>query len=905
MTWFRKLGAARRRKRVDEDLAAELEGHLALKQQRLEAEGMVPAEAARQARLALGNPVAYGESAREQWTFAGLESWWQDVRFGARVLRKDKLFTGVALLTLALAVGGNTAIFTLLNSMLWRALPVRQPEQLVRVQVTNLPPNSRSWTNGREVKATERKQIPFAMYEALAKQSDVLAGVFGVGGQSSAVVQIDATPVKMHTTMVTGSYFPVLGVEPLLGRMLTDGDDVEGGPAGGWGLVLSEGAWSRLFGRAADVVGRRVTVERVPFTVVGVAPAAFHGVHPGVDTDAWLPLSSMETIYPKWRWRHDRGAWMIQAFARLAPGWKVEQAKARLELMSRALMAQVQPEGLSPQDTNYHLAMKVGVVSSRSGSSWLLESFGTALWTLMAGAGALLLIAATNLTNLLLARSTARRQEIAVRLALGASAGRVRRQLLVESVLLAVGGGALGVLLAKVFVQALVAGVSDGDGVVLLDTRLDWNILGFVALMLAAVVVVAGWAPAWSALRGALHQGERQRAASKATATFRASLVVVHVAFSLTLLWSAALLVNSVRSLLRESTGIDAAHALFVEPDLFNAGVSRERMPRAYQEILNEARRLPGVRAAAWTMFMPLSGSLQSFTIEVPGSGKWTPSERMVFSHQVTDGYFAAAGVPLVAGRDLPRAGEGGPRSVVVSQNLAVKFYGSAREALGQRIKAGNSDWAVICGVAADAKFVHVREASPLTVYLPYWDEQTTLGMSLVVNYSGGQQALLAALRNLFAQQAGRAPLTKVRTIEQVLQSSVSTERLLAWLLSAFALFALLIAGTGIAGVLGYAVQLRRREIGIRLALGATPGAIARQFERYGLSLALAGLALSGMLSYWLRSAVESFLFRTEAADPWLWSGVCAVLLLCAAGAAALPARRAAALQPSEVLRAD
>jgi predicted permease len=905
MTWLKKLTAMGRRERLDEDLAAELEGHLALKQQRLEAEGMAPAAAARQARLALGNPVVYQEEARRQWTFAGVESWWQDVRFGARVLRKDKLFTGVALLTLALAVGGNTAIFTLLNSLLWRALPVRQPEQLVRVQVTNLPPNLRTWTNGREVKATERKQISFALYEELKKQTDVLAGVFGVGGQSSAVVQIGATPVQMHTTMVTGSYFPVLGVEPLVGRMVRDDDDVQGGPAGGWGLVLSEGAWTRFFGRSADVVGQQVTVERIPFTVLGVAPATFHGVHPGVDTDAWLPVSSMEAMFPKWGWRRDRGAWMMQTFGRLGPGWKVEQAKSRLEAMSRALMAQAQPDGLSPQERNYHLAMKVGVVSSRSGSSWLLESFGAALWTLMAAVGALLLIAATNLTNLLLARSTARRQEIAVRLALGASAGRVRRQLLVESVLLALGGGALGVLLAKVFVRALIAGVGDADGAVLLDTTLDWNILGFVALVLAAVVVVAGWAPAWSALRGALHQGERQRAVSKATATFRASLVVVHVAFSLTLLWSAALLVNSVRSLLRESTGIDSARALFVEPDLYNAGVSRERMPRAYEEILNETRRLPGVRGAAWTMFMPLSGSLQAFTIEVPGSGKWTPSERMVFAHQVTDGYLAAAGVPLVAGRDLGQAGEGGPRSVVVSQNLATKFYGSAQAALGQRIKPGNNDWAVICGVAADAKFLHVREASPPTVYLSYWDARTTLGMTLVVNQSGGEQALLAALRSVFVQQAGRAPLTKVRRIDEVLRTSVSTERLLAWLLSAFALFALLIAGTGIAGVLGYAVQLRRREIGIRLALGATPGAIARQFERYGLSLAVAGLVLGSLLSYWLRKVIGYFLFRTEATDPLLWGLACAVLVACAAGAAALPARRAASLQPSEVLRAD
>jgi predicted permease len=904
MTWLKKLGVARRRERLDADLEAELAGHLALKQQRLEAEGMAPEEAARQARLALGNPAVYGEEAREQWTFAGLESWWQDARFGMRVLRKDKLFTGVALLTLALAVGGNTAIFTLLNSLLWRALPVKQPEQLVRMRATNLPPTGRTWSNGREIKTLERRQLSFALYEALRQQKDVFAGVFGIGGQGRMVVQMDGAALQMDTTQVTGSYFQVLGVEPVAGRLLTEADDVPGGGPDGWALVISDAAWARLFGRSPAAIGKQVTMERVPFTIVGVAPATFHGVSPGVNVELWAPLSSMEATNPEWQWRTNRRAWMLETYGRLAPGLEISQADARMGAMSRSLLARAQPDGMSAQDEKYHLAIKLGMTPGRTGSSWLFSTFGPALWVLMAALGAMLLIAATNLTNLLLARSSARKQEIAVRLALGASAGKVKRQLMVESMILAGAGGVLGVMLAKALTQALIEGVA-GEGGILLETPLDWNVLGFVAVLLGVVVVVVGWAPAWSALRGALQHGERQRAVSKATATFRAGLVVVHVAFSLTLLLAAVLLVSSLRSLLSESTGLDKAQTVFVQPDLYNAGVSRERMPRAYEEILNAARRLPGVRAAAWTMMMPLSGSLMVFTVEVPGSGAWTKNERMVFGHRVTDGYFAAAGVPLLAGRDLAGAGQGGPSTVVVSQKLAVKFYGSVAGAIGKRIKPGNMDWAEIVGVVADAKFAHVREPGPPTIYTSYWEDKESLGMTLVVNQSGSREALLTALRRLFEQQAGRTPLTTVKTIDDNLRSSMSMERMLAWVLSGFALFALLIAATGIAGVLGYAVQLRRREIGIRLALGATPGGIARQFERYGLSLAMAGLVLGSVLSYWLRKVIGAFLFRTDAAEPLLWAGVCALLLLCAAGAAALPARRAAALQPSEVLRAD
>ena len=908
MTWlvsfFQRLRSFRNRRQLDRDLEDELGAHLALKQAHFEEEGLPPKEAGRRARLAVGNPTSWKESTREQWSFARLESLWQDVVFGTRVLLKDRIFTTVALITLAIGVGGNTAIFTLLNSLLWRGLPVREPQQLVRVRVINLPPTDRAWINGRATAPKERRQIPFQLFEALGKH-DLFDGVLGIAGEGPVVAEVAGAPYQIRMCTVTGSYFPVLGVEPGAGRLLAPSDDVAGGPSTGWGAVISDGMWSRLFNRRAGAIGTRITLERVPFTIIGVAPPQFHGLSPGGEPDIWLPLSAFETMFPKWHWRSDAGAWMFQTVARLKPGVSIDQARQQLASMSQPLLEEVKPHELRAEDERHFLAMKLDLVSARSGYSYLVEIFSPALWTLMAAVGAVLLIAATNLTNLLLARSTARRQEISVRLALGASANRIRRQLLVESALLAAAGAGLGIIFAQWLADSLVKAVSLADDPIRLETPIDWNVLGFLAVVLSAVVLIAGWAPAWSAVRGAIHEGTKQHASSRAATYFRGSLIIVQIAFSLALLGGAGLFLTSLQSLLREATGFDTAHAVFVTPDLFNAGISSERMPRAYATLLDEARRLPGVRAVAWTMYIPLTGALQSFTIELPSHPEATLNERMVFSHEVTDGYFAAAGIPLVAGHDFAPRGAGGPKGSIVSENLALRFFGSPEAALGQRLKPGNQDWTQIVGVAADAKFQNVREPNPLTVYTSYWDQQTTLGMTLVVNYSASREPLLSALRVLFEREAGRLPFTQVRTLPENIASSVVTERVVAALLSAFAVFALVIAATGLAGLLSYTVQVKRREIGIRIALGATPGLIAGQLQRYSLGLAFVGIAFGGLLSFWLRRAIETYLFRTDAGDWVVWLSVCSLILLCAVGASAIPARRAAKLDPMQVLRLD
>jgi predicted permease len=897
--WLRGRALIARRQ-LDRDLEDELAAHLAMKQERLEREGTDPTAAALQARLALGNTAAWKEETRDAWMFAWLEGIWRDLSFAMRMLAKDRAFTVVALVTLTLGIGANTAVFTLLNGLLWRALPVEEPERLVRIGITNLPPGEQAWSNGRMAPATERMQMPFPLYSALNERKEIFDGTFGIGGDGSMVMETGGAAYKVSTSTVTGTFFPVLGVKPRIGRLLTSEDDIPGGPPSGWSVVISDGLWARLFARDPGVVGGRVTIERTPFTIAGVATEHFHGIHPGREEEVWIPLSAMEAMFPQWKWRNDRGSWMLQTVARLRPGISIEQGRQQLAALSHPLFEEVKPFELSGDEAKQFLAMKVSLKSARSGYSWVAETFGKSLWVLMAAVGAVLLIAATNLTNLLLARSTARRHEMAVRIAIGASADQIRRQVLTESFVLAAAGTACGIIVARVLTAGLLRAMSAR-----IDTPVDWTVVGFLASVLIVVVLVAGWAPAWSASKTPIYTGAKEQAGSRSTMRLRGGLIILQIALTLTLLGGAGLLLASLRALLREPTGFGSAHSVFVTPDLFNAGVSREGMPRAYADILEETRRQPGVTAAAWTQYVPLTGSLSAFTIQVQGRADLPENQRMVFSHQVTDGYFAAAGIPLRLGRDFPAFGSNGGVTCIVSENLARKFFGSAGAVLGKHITGGSLKNAEIIGVAADSRYQHIREASPPTVYSSYWDEKKTLGMTLVVNSRGPREALMAALQAMFRRTAGRLPFIKSTTIDENVRGSVLKERMLSVLLTGFALFALMISATGIAGLLSYAVQLRRQEIGIRLALGATPAMIWRQFQRYGLVFGICGLTLGGVLSFWLRSAIDAWLFKTAAADGIVWLSAAALLLVCALAASAIPAWRAARVDPMHALRMD
>lgn len=888
-------------RQLDRDLDDELAFHLALKQRTLENDGVDATIAARQAHHAVGNTAKWKESTREAWIFTWLEGLWRDVAFGTLVLAKDKVFTTVALVTLMLGIGANTAIFSLINGLMLRALPVKDPNGLVRVRITNLPPGMTSWRNGRTVRATEQSLISFALFEALAKQHQIFSGIFGIADGGLMTLLHEGTLREVRTAPVTGSYFPVLGVQPQAGRLLAPEDDVRGGPSEGWNAVISDNLWSTLFQRRPEAIGAKVTIDRALFTIVGVASPAFHGFRPGNSDEVWIPLSALEATTPNWHWRTDPGYWVIQAVGRLRPGSTVDTAGPQLSAMSQPLLEEAKPTDIGSGEKDY-LAQKIEIVSARSGSSWVAENFGKSLWILLAAIGVVLCIAATNLTNLLLARFSTRRQEITIRMAIGASAQRIRRQLLIECALIAVAGTALGVVYSQWLLTSMVSAASAYDTWIRLDVSLDWIVLGFTAVVSAGVVLIAGGTPAWSASRTDIRQPKSQTS-SQSTMRFRSGLIVFQMSLSLALLGGAGLLLSSLRSIFREATGFHAEQTVLVAPNLSSAGFTSENINRAYRNALGEVRRLPIV-AAAWTRYVPMTGAIEAYTAELPNRPDLPSNARMIFVHQVTDGYFSAMGIPLLLGQDFSPEKSARP-ACIVSENLARKFFGSAAKSLGQNLVTNHASKEII-GVVADSKYNHIRESALLTAYFPYWDKNPSLtSMTLAVKYSGSREPLLAEINKIFQRETGRPLPLQISTIEEKLSHSVMSEKVMAGVLTVFAIFALLISITGTTGLLSYTVQLRRKEIGIRMALGATPVMVRRQFQRQGLLLGIFGLLLGGIFSYWLRRVIDSYLFRTESGDPAVWIGVSLILLSCAFAAAAIPAYRASRLNPMQTLQLD
>lgn len=905
MMWGR-LRALRQRKQIDEELREELAAHMALKRRRLESEGHTPEEATRQARMALGSAAAWQENTRAIWTFTALEDLLRDVRFGLRLLGRDKTFTTVALVTLALGIGANTAVFTLLDGLLLRPLPVERPEELVRLAATNLPPGDRTWVNGREVRETERRNLPYPLFEVLSKKQQVFSDMFGVTGTGPLVMDREGIASQVAGSRVTGSFFQVLGVEPVIGRMFTVADDVRGGPAEGWPAVISYDLWQRLFAGSAQTIGARISLERVPFTVVGVAPQGFRGVQPGVAVDVWMPISSMEAMYPDFAWRTNRGLWMLTVSGRLRPGVTIEKASAHLGAISRGALEEAQPLDAPAEERQHFTAIQLGVRGAASGESAMARQYGPALWFLLAAVTAVLLIAATNVANLLLARASARRHEIVTRLAIGASPGRIRRQLLVESALLAAGGVLSGLLLGRWLTAALLAALAGPDRPLPLDVPLDWRVAAFLSAVLAAVVLAAGWAPAWISSRASAHEILKQRTAEMAGVRLRGALAVVQLALSFLLLGGAGLMIGSLRSMLGEETGYAAGQTALLLPDLFNAGIEREDQGRAYRNLLGGVRQLPGVAAAAWTLIPPLTGGLRMSSIEAPGAMHLSARERAAFFHEVSDGYFSAMGIALREGGDLPESAARRD-ACVISENLARRFFGSAAASIGQAITiSSNRKVLRVNGVVADAKYNNIREPSPPTVYVPYGVEGPARpGMTLAVRYTGAASAVLPAVQRLFQQEAGRMPFVRISTIEGNLRQSVRTEQLIAALLASFGVFALLIAATGVGGLLSYSVVRRYREIGIRMALGAAPGEVRMRFWIYGLRLAALGIGVGAVMCWPLRRVLDAYLYGVQAANPLIWCAVAAALFLAATIAAAAPAWRASRVDPCDALRVE
>ena len=890
-TLLRRLLRVLRWSRHDADLRDEIEAHRAHRQDALERDGLAPAAAALASRRAIGNVTLAVEDARDVWAMHVLDSVRQDVRAAVRGLRKSPSFSAVVIGTLALGIGANTALFSIFNSLIIRPLPVRDPASLALL-------TNGSWS--------------YPIWEEVeARATELFDGAFAWSPQTfdlSASGQRDA----VDGAYVSGGLFGGLGVTAIRGRMITLADDGAPSPsrgADGPVAVISHRLWRQRFAGASDVVGRQLTVQRVPFTIVGVMPPGFFGPDVGRMTDVILPFSAEPLVRGQETDLRGDGAWWLQIMVRLKRGQSLEQANAAL----RAVQPQVLESATRSNPSL--LGEPLTLVPAATGDSSLRGRFETPLLAMVVAAGLVLLVACANIASLLLARALGRRRELSVRLALGSSRRRIARLLFIESLIVAVTGGMFGLIFAKWSSALLVQQLSTGDSTVTLDLALDWRVLGFTAIVACLSAIAAGVAPVIG-LRSvspdvALNEGARGIAGDRRFIV-RSSLVVVQVAVSLVLVVAAGLFLRTFVSLSQLPLGFAPAPLLVAELNLQAGGGPPAERGARVERLLDAAASVPGVRSTSVAAKRLLTGGGWQTGLVGVGDGPMVRLRSLgrpfLWLNATTPGWFDTMGMSLRSGRDFDADDRVGSRPVAIVNEAFVRQYLPGQQTLGRRVRLGFDPKTPleIVGVVGDAVYATPREGMVATMYVPvaqrapetFWPT-----VVLTLNVAPGQRA--AVERNVAAALTRIDPTIAFTfgTFDRLVEATITQERLIAMLSGFFGGLALLLAALGLYGVVSHAVRARQAELGLRLALGATPFSIVRLvFKRVGVLIA-AGLALGLACSLWAARFVEALLFHLEARDPVTFAGAIAVLVAVGVLAAWIPAHRAARLDPMAVLR--
>jgi putative ABC transport system permease protein len=797
-----------------------------------------------------------------------------DLRYALRQLIKAPSFTAVAILTLALGIGACSAIFSVVNTVLLRPLDYAEPDRIVVIRETNLPqfpefsvspPNYLDWE--KQTKS----------YEYLAAYSGAGLNLTGEG-----------EPQRLVGVKATSHYFDVMGVKPILGRMLLAEEDA---PGKNHVVVLSYPFWQRVFGGARDVVGRAVQLNGEPYNIVGVAPVGF-GLASKVD--AWTPMA----FAPKEVANDNRGAHYINVAGRLKPGVTVAQAKAELEVIATQL-AQQYPDS----NKGWGIFMMP------------LQDYGVrdvkpVLYTLLGAVGCVLLIACANLANLLLARATARHREISIRAALGASRARLVRQLLTESVVLSLCGGAAGLLLARWGLYALLA-LAPTSLPRVSEIRLDSGVLIFSLVLSILTGLIFGIAPAWIAARAdvneALKQGSRGSTEGGARGRLRSALVVIEVTFALMLLGGAGLLARSFMQLAQVDPGFNPANATLLRLSLPQKKYALPEQQNAFADtLLDRVKTLPGVQAAGITQSMPLVGDyVLGFNIE--GRPAIAPSDLPSTNYYaVTPDYFRAMGIRLIRGRVFtPQDDAKAPRVAIINETMARQHFPN-EDPIGKRINITNGPdtWREIVGIVADIKQYGVDKATSAQSYEPFAQVPFS-SLNVVVRTSGSPAALLGALRPAVYAIDKDQPIGAIRALEEIMADSLARQRFAMTLLTVFSLVALVIAAVGIYGVMAYSVVQRTGEFGIRMALGAQQSDVLRLVLTQGGKLIGLGLVIGLAATLAASRAMGSMLFNTSAQDPLTLGTITILLAAVALVACLLPANRATKVNPIEALRTE
>ena len=896
-----------RRAQWDEERARELDAYLAAETDDNIARGMRPGDARAAAQRKLGNVTLVREEMYQMNTIAMLDSAWRDLKHGARLLRLNPAFAVVAVLSLALGIGANTAIFQLLDAVRIRTLPVDEPWRLADVRVE-------TGGHGRTGQFTGRQpQLTYPLLEQIRARQDAFSGL-AAWGTANFNMTTRGEAKYARGMWVTGDYFQTLGVKPLVGRLLAPADDVRGCAAPG--VVASYGFWQRELGGSVAAIGRPIPLEGHEYELIGVTPPEFFGLEVGRSFDVALPLCAEPLTRAEGSGLDKPDVWFLGLFARLKPGLTLEQATAQLTTVSAPIFQATLPPKYRPGDSRNYLNFKLKALPAGTGVSALRRDYEAPLWLLLATTGLVLVIACANLANLMLARATAREREIAVRLAIGASRGRIVRQLLAESLLLSLIGSAGGLVIARWLSTLLVGFLStqaNRGPQVFVDLSTDWRVFVFTGALAVATCLIFGLTPAIRATAtdpgAAMKSGSRGSTDSRERFGLRRGLVVAQVALSLVLVVGALLFVRSLRNLMLLDAGFQQDGVVVVKLDLRGSGTPVDARQAQFADLVTRVRNIPGVDDAAQAAIVPVSGSGWNNTIVVEGKA-YSDAKLAVNFNAVSPGYFRTMGTPILAGRDFAASDAGTSSKVaIVTARFAAKFFDGANP-VGRTFQveegAGVERPMIrIVGLVKDAKYTDLREEfTPIVFLAAAQEKEPDPFLQIVVRsraplttVTGGVSAVVAA--------AAPATIVEFQTLTTLVRDSLMRERLMATLSGFFGLLAGVLATIGLYGVMAYMVERRRNEIGIRIALGADRRAVIRMVMREAATLVAAGLIVGGLAAVGASQWAKTLLFGLKPGDPTSIALAAAALLVVAGVASYVPAWRASRLEPTEALREE
>jgi len=897
MSWANRIKHLYRRlrhpERSETELDEEVQSYFEAMVERRMSRGMTREEAQRAARLEFDGPERVKEKVRDARVGAAIEATFQDLRYAFRMLRKSPGFTTVAVLSLGLGLGANTAIFTLVNTVMLESLPVQDPQRLFFI-------DSSGGKDGDNAP-------PYPCYERLRDGSHYFSGMAAFSGERFKTT-IDGAQEQIRGQYASGSYFQVLGVGAVLGRVLTPADDSaigRGGPDGA-AAVISYGLWERRFGRSPAVLGKPIQVGTDWVTIVGVTPPGFSGLSAGEPLDVTVPIMLNNGVRSK-------GMWWFSVVGRLKDGAPAEAARAEFDGYFHAYMKE-----LGMKTDGYFSG--IALVPAAKGSDGLRRRFSKPLLIAMTIAGLVLLIGCANVANLLLARASARRNEIALRLAIGAGRARLVRQLFTEGLLLAGVAAGVGILFARWGVAVLVALFGGIRGRIVLEPHLDWRVMAFTAVVAMTTGILFSIAPVLHAARTDAAKPGGDDRAGVGGFPFAAgnALVVVQIMLSVVLVSGAGLFVRSLRNLTQLDAGFQREGVLTMQVDATllksdrKTGKAAEeeyaRIGRMWEDLLEPLRVLPQVRAVSASSLSPLSGHRRGLGMKVGGDPSAPEREWGVSMNEVSAGYFNALGVALLAGRAFAPGDQGNSNRVAILNESAARLVFRGSDPLGRRVtfpgQAVTEEYQVV-GIVRDTRYVDLRQPPDPMVYVPIQQAIGPLPGVTVAIRARDAAGLLPVVRRRMQAVVPGGFLTSVATLQQQVDESLLEERLLSILASLFGGLALLLAAIGIYGILSFTVIRRTREIGVRMAVGAQRSAVLWLVLRNTLGLTGAGLALGIPLVFLAKRYIESELFGVQGGDPATIG--CALLLLAGVALAAggWPARRASRLDPMVALRQE